>query len=528
MTDRISNPMISGKRCGCDCTNQTTFAPCEDDGVPRQYNVCCEHCPGGAPSAYALIFGCCAWYPNLIVAPNVTIVWRDCPFVECKWSVRRFLELPIAASSCQQYTFPLVCRDVNPVTGVPDGALSYCALDFPIGGCPAVLNSCAVATGAPCDIDGHRDRYGMPFDTSSGSYSDLMSNPIYGPIWELEVTSPTTAIITGTCWDITGPTGQTIVYECDEWECLGRCTFTVQDGELPDWGSLSYGNPHLTSTKPIQFPKHICVVPAVGNYRTPCDSPSAACECRDAGWSSGIIEYTGPCGLPASWGMPRNPELPGCIDAPSGPCGYFYNEVETSICGDPRTLGFLLWCGGSTPWDLQVYCFNAAGTDCELVCDTTTTEVRYCPDGYEFIWACDSFGECCDCGATVTSDCCPDDPIPATLYATLAAASCSQLNGVVVTLTYVGSGEWSGDFVATAAPLRCGTLTFSFVLTPDCNIYMYIKDAGGSVVWGSTTTPCNTLICPMASEACTNPVPPCQASILPPLCSGNMTATVTP
>lgn len=52
---------------------------------------------------------------------------------------------------------------------------------------------------------------------------------------------------------------------------------------------------------------------------------------------------------------------------------------------------------------------------------------------------------CDEAGGGIDTPCCPN-PVAETLYATLSSTGCSGLDGVTVTMNYIGPYNWTGTF----------------------------------------------------------------------------------
>lgn len=496
MTDRQSVPQQTNNRCGCDCKNPTEFSVC--DG--RTMNTCCTHCSSGAPSAYAILWECFRVFGGA-KHPPIEGVWRDCPF-ECIWVAKGASGYTVSPPSCpnyacspcsiynsQYYTYPFPdinlftpfdpslspCDDepcspysshteyayefghgdqcgkiprrtfppVYTTDTYPDTFLSYPALPFKC--ChpgPLVPEARQIVwDGEKTSRDGWYDRYNMGVDALEACFGGYVFNEFDCDVCQPSLTKWIEGCLTDvTILEVTGGGSATLtvksfslpsdpspvpdaIYVSSDFDCTGRSNF--------DLTNRTDGMESL--------PNHVCVVAAVGNYRTPCDSPEAACNCWDNGWGNGILCFSSPCSTEGSVGLLRNDTLPSCVSPQSGPCGYFWGTIPMF---NPNTgtglgyLGFLVWCGGGTPYDMEVYCTTDNWATCDLVCSPSTVDTTSCPNGASFTWSCPDFGACCD--------------IP-----------CEGCNPTGLTLNYDISGPGNGSGTISGSMLMCIVKTLS-------------------------------------------------------------------
>jgi hypothetical protein len=111
---------------------------------------------------------------------------------------------------------------------------------------------------------------------------------------------------------------------------------------------------------------------------------------------------------------------------------------------------------------------------------------------------------------------------------TFSAGGCAALSGMTVNIVANPASSpatWSGDFFLAG----CGTLTFSLQITPDCNVYMFIKNSSGTLKWGDDFVPGGVLIdCAVSPTGFTYTLSDINTCATPMFsCTGNMTATVT-
>lgn len=559
----------------CNCFNDSTYTPCTEN------LTCCEHCDGGAPCAYAILFKCEHGHalddvgrvtcPQGIVARHITMLWKDCLF-NCKWSARIGLGVGFDGNSCDVGS--LICFDDLDFPGNPSNYPCGCDRCLPSGyvdnsvcddpcvrpytpfcednylrpmefGCGRIPGD--VGNSEAC---GWHDWFGKTYDCDQGPtyWQDFLDN-CTAPVWQLEVTGSSSATITANYIpDFTLPVlTAAATYSCDSWDCLGRNTFTL-DGTFP--------NDTVT-----WLPKHICVVPYSSNLQTPCDTVDDMCACKDAGWNNfcldlsgftcgGIQNPTDPLSLVRNAAFTVNGhDVSGSISDPSAPCGYFFGSINSSCNGsDDLYLAFLVYCDGSD-YQGKLYCVNAGAVT--LVSSVTFTETSYCDDGFRgtIDWGSSATSCCPTCDSGVATDCCPDDPVPSTLYATISAPDCDLASGMtlppdgmVITLSYIGlSGgihRWTGpmDLPLPTSPLGpcVEPLTFGFALIDgiSCEYFMWIEDGDGNDIWGNSSSAgqgSHSCVFTSATNNTENAtVPTCMQRAFAPTCSGAMTATVTP
>ncbi len=96
----------------------------------------------------------------------------------------------------------------------------------------------------------------------------------------------------------------------------------------------------------------------------------------------------------------------------------------------------------------------------------------------------------CCCG-TVVLTCCGANPQGTTLTATLSAGTgtCACLNGIVITLVYDGSSQYTGNFVHPG----CNGATTTCTFTTGCEIGFHPDTVGGcsSPNVGPSVTSCS-------------------------------------
>lgn len=517
------------KTCGCDsCKNRSSFTAAGD------LVTCANNCSEGAPCAYAFLHGC-----NFKTEPwtePITVVWRECLFQNDIYTARRGKGCTnFGGAPCTQLNDPWWENskgkpdnhmDPNkwhqwfPPVYDADGTPTWTTIELGAGRMEELADR--FGQSYRC---GWRDWVNLTFPCDAGLdywQRELSANTEI--IWKLTIESSTATYVGYGAMLPDGTQPVIVTYRCTSFVCLERNTFTRVDAE---------------SVLPSQFFPRVCCTPYSADWQSPCDTKTDACACADSGWRNACLSLSGViCGNLAGGklSLPRNAATnfvgdlgldlsSSCISAPSpAPCGYFLGTLPyaQNSCGvgptwdgttANNTLAFLAWCDG-TDWQIEIYCITftlAVGpgdtvTSCVKICDTTITEVERCPDGFRGTFSCDgSASGCCpDCDEPpgdeppgITTDCCPDDPLPATLYATFDADLCA-FDGEVVTLTFNGTSAWIGTLTATG----CGDLTVRFGITglatgTPCSPQLQIRNADNEICLEQQSVSYD--ICPFAS-----------------------------
>jgi hypothetical protein len=89
---------------------------------------------------------------------------------------------------------------------------------------------------------------------------------------------------------------------------------------------------------------------------------------------------------------------------------------------------------------------------------------------------------------TVNTDCCPDNPVPATLFATFSngTGDCTCLNGVSVQLDFFSGQEWDGDYTACS-----GSNTLKLSCSPFFGWQLSSEGGCQIVITSPTTSNCS-------------------------------------
>lgn len=339
--------------------------------------------------------------PNAVSNNPSNLEWKPLDFTCCQ-TMPVFGEFFRAESEC---------LDPNPFPfgGCPQGSVYQpCSQDFNNAGqfCP-----CSPAEEALCVRCGWNDFHGVAFAAQGapGEYGRMAEiNDSLTIVWQLTVSGSTAAIYGFAYeWYETRDPKYRVVYQCSSFNCLGRSTFERTD--WTGWVEEEDITPDNNNDHPaLELPLKVCVTPYSTAFKTPCDTTVDACNCRDAGWTNGIINLQTPClgGHSRDIIVYRNYDsnlIPSCITLPSGPCGYFFGYGYLTDYG--KDLAFVLWCDGSRPWNLDVYCTTDDWATCTKVCEADVTEFDsdMC-SFYAFDWSCDDLGDCC---AAVCTECDP-------------------------------------------------------------------------------------------------------------------------
>lgn len=476
--------------CGtpCNCMNTSAYSPCTEN-LP-----CCEHCPEGAPCAYAMLFRC--EHKGLdefygLSSRFITALWKDCLFDCASWSARVYLE------TCLDGTDNSAVADDGIVcfapAGIP-GAAYECGCDYalPTGHIDDDCDTVCIKPHIPfCDTHylkpmhfgcgkfpgaagqdqcGWHDWYGITYPCESGPDIGDQFELCYPAVWQLEILTSSYATLNANYlqYDSIGPTGPTgtptlnlaAMYECTDWKCL-------PEGD----GDSDHGNTFtITGTYPNEMfpwlPKHICVVPYSARWGHHCEDAADACACADAGWNNVCLDlngflcgsYVGTEGSYISLTRTKSGGFgPATITAPTpAPCGYFTAEINTTACDESTefSLIFVVWCDG-TDWRERIYCYNSNDLTTTLICDTTATITDTCPDGVRFTFDCGVISSSCcpDCSGTISTTCCPSNLLPTALNLTITGAYSAS-----VALTWdAGTSRWKGSH-------SCGGCTLDYTL----------------------------------------------------------------
>lgn len=565
----------------CSCRNPVKFEPCGD------LQLCCEYCPDGSPCGYAIVSPCLYAKSGLYLR-HVTPLWKMC-LIGCVWRAFRCDSYTLKGSARQGVQEYLHCGEgelPNIYPGEPpaegehcSGTGSsmtqimppFCTKDFTDLVKTRLLVGCdTLSPGTYTDAFqfirdsreytcGYRDWYGLGEPDVNG-LGEHMDDPIFVDlsaatyheqwledtelVWELEVTSPTTATLTGHygTWDSYDGSPielKTIVYQCNNWTCVPEI---VEDDDS------SHGNTFEMVDYPnadhLGLPRYLCVVPYSSNWRTPCDPPSAACVCGDPGVSGFIFDLISPgcAGLdgrqvimtrlfgPAGsavdmFGDSYPTELTSYLTAPeTAPCGWFHGQIATRniYCEEGHKFDFVTWCDGSA-YHGDVYCdeeyLGTADDDAfTMNCDGATFNLE---------WV--DFGACCepDCSTVYLCEC----DVPSTIIATFASIDCPELDGQIVSLglatattanpvIFAGTLATGGNCDGLSVLLKLYTDTCFWVINIRDG---WVSEASPGTDCGNTDSP--SMQCPLTSQVLTGVSWTGSCSSC---CSGNYTVTLTP
>lgn len=429
------------KRCGCDCKNPTTFEVCEG----RVHIPCCEHCEAAA-SAYAILWECCLTCNPLMHLPRHMLVWKDCLF-DCLWRSRTTSSETSETITPEGGLTSVLCDilQYNPDVAIPSFPIEFAGCyPFPM------------SPGGDDTRAAYFDMYNMG---SPADHADFIENHtnIHA---ELEITGAGTAELRLISRGGVIPIDDVAAtYICNDFNCLDRSTFhRVTTDEYP----LITNTPD--PRRCYHLPNHVCVTPAVSQWRTPCDPPSAACACCDNGADGGYLDVNlGDCGGEHEVEIVRNAELPSGVTDPEAPCGYFWGTISTDC---DFTFGVLTYCDGED-WHVDLWC----SLDGWHEIDTATATLTQCCPGaaYTWTWSGD-WGDCC-CTETpdpVECACCPDDLAPANYLVTIPAGTtngtctdCSGITGSHILTPAGGACNWTKELTP---PVDCGGgLSYSLI-----------------------------------------------------------------
>lgn len=519
-----------GINCGlkCNCHFFWSYAACTEDPP------CGEPC-GTSPCHYIVMSRCAVFQASQTDSVNFgfnTVLTRDCLF-EQTWSARGqctesgavggggggIIIAPPDCDGVSRGNWPTEICDGERVTyeaGCNTNGISV----------PSVCGNSGEGY-IPCSWnDGFCGEAGTRFGEHQGCVADAS-----GYIMTMQLT--TTTLLGGS-----GVHGELTVFSvnCTTGEKQRMVVYSshmIQDGENLGFGCLSAttfaraGAPSVTingellTKHPLfdRFPKYICIAPYATHWRHFCDSGISACNCKDLGWDVLPLTFYIHCNdhlitndttvlSNTAFDMARTcgPYTGGVWDyvtPPTSPCCIF-TGIHTAQCEEPtpKQVFYMAWCDGSE-WKFQVWCLDYNGiafTAGTMIYDGDLPRGEDCDCVFPDLEITTS-GECCEpCEEPITSVCCAT-PIPLTLFATLASAGCSNLNGVVVTLNYagtIGAGAslqhaWTGTFSAAG----CGTLTFTFAIyvASPCEYDMAIT-SGATTYWGGL----DVGIAPLAAE----------------------------
>ena len=506
-------PRITRNLCGCDdCRNATGYTP-EGDPVP-----CCEHC-AEPPCEYLVLWGCDIVYtspthpnPEILRGTAIHALRRECPFSGCVWTGHRGQGYAggVPANVAGSWS---VCDHVDGGGWhwyPSSGQIKFPARYYDGDG--------KIQWGTPnfgCRPYGATDPHDCwwKYDANAADPLDPLNKTLIE--WKLEITGASSATLTGYPKPGTGYDSTSLVYECNDFNCTGRSTFVAQDYPVLPFKA---------------FPPNVCVVPGYTEFVNHCDSEESFCNCCDPGKPTAVFNHlikdcSGDGTISAQTTCTRNATLPSGVSDPGGACGYFWGTatIDCTVSGKTGsfTFGFLVWCDGED-YQVAYYCNTIEGW--VLSCTVTATLVRCCPEfGLEFSCASPFTVCCCEPDTGVETDCCPDDPIPSTVYVDLPAG-CAQTSGVTATLTYQGVIDSRHTWSGTVSAGTCGTLYVTWsVGETGCDSRLII-DNDDTPLNGTCFLANDQLSCPFTSKTYTEEW---SGGVCPCCSSGTRSATVS-
>lgn len=466
-------PRITRRQCGCTCSNRATWTP-QGTALP---SAMCSACTLN-PCEYLVDFGCYGECNGLKTSYHTAVTGqrellslaKDGCFFEdvCRWSFKQSkvgvsetlstLMLFRKIGFWGECNYPTLPPSTSPpswskffkVIGSTILTAAGKAIAIPRFGCKR-QSGWSIETGLPNllggidDPCGWYDLRGMTCAMAAEWLAFLASADTFDR-WKLEL-SGSTATLTGVDDD-----GDTLIYRTDNWVC------PTLDAPDPRNRLFMVGYPGTLC--PGQFPKSVCVFPGYTNLKTCCSSTTAMIACCDpnqpyacltlpsdpaCGITGGPItlfryhpdcddleDFFGGGGPPAG---PR-PAFPDDITPPSTSCGYFWGEFNGC---SPVRFGLMTYCSSGT-WKVRLY-GNIDNAGWDLIGEVDVTNFVCCP------WATFEFAfptipeEYCPCDDTgIETDCCPDDPVPTTLFLTLGGC----LSGSATLTWNAGASAWQG------------------------------------------------------------------------------------
>jgi hypothetical protein len=352
-------PLHTRDRCPpCDCLNKV-----EPLGVTVD-SAGCTHCADpeyGSLCAYKILFGCTFWttYGEVMAVPCV-LVRRDCPdgcTYSSRWSETDGIDSPvIGLSGCT--------IDRTPIPTYTEEAIGGW-----LGGCTWISHGTTLGPKGCTDPEECFRK------------------------WVLEITTPTTAILTGTTRQ-----GQVIIYETDEWQCYERSNFVMTQ----------------TSSVTSGIPRHLCVAPINAAYSS-CDE-----ACCDSGLASEEFDIEADVmscddvAIPAgTYSFARGGTMPAGVPQPSNECGYFWKEFSYTpsvACEQwPGLVGILIQCtsvSGTRARVCTIFCYDAIAEEWVDQGSMTITYSCCAPDNaidVPNVTCCceEEPPPCCDCTYTI-------------------------------------------------------------------------------------------------------------------------------
>ena len=394
-----------------DCENGTD--PRDPSGV-----VCCEHCDE-PPCQFVATFEQCSFFTTVtgsytkehIKPAGYLYLLKEC-LRGCKWQAK------------------------------------WSALGD-TGGCPAPPESYGIASCWRPLLEEASELGCCWWGGGSGADGNSPCNPdiqeFLWLMWELEITSPTTATLT-----VTPKTGGSAQYTCDDFDCMARNQFRFdRDGATDNLKFLPCG---------------VCVAPinTTDEMELKCDTAEHQCDCCDPG-VDGIfqVKITG-CDFLTETNVVD--AIRHCDPTPLGTgisypgdqhgCCVFVADLGTDTGCTVDSIGYtglirlIIYCSAADTYKIKVYCqetdlsFTLAGNAA-----VTLYECR-CNGWYIEFTLPDPLPCCCE--GAVDCSCVP----PATLYADFSS-SCKDMNASAVPLVFelVGPNSWSATHPDTPPAL---------------------------------------------------------------------------
>jgi hypothetical protein len=374
-----------------------------------------------------------------LIAVPCTILKKDGPQAST-WSSRWSRSLsninaPCAGCDGPWLAYPGDRPCCNPQQNPMSAADRAACLNFE-GDVPGIPNTCH---WFPDSGDGSIYTAGLvPGSSTSAGNTVCQGSPCLKK-WSLTQTGATTATL-----DLTTRQGYTGQWSCDNFNCIGRSTFTLvrRDTELVH----------------AALPKCICVTSVkTVNDDTTCTDDTQECDCC-LDFDGGFPLEIAPCGVSTPFGVVMYRDGVGTSGTPtptSYKCGFFWGallagvtqpnglDIGDYLCDGYNGVGFLAYCTGHNAWSLDIYTTSDAGSTWDFAESATLSGTTCAEGGIQFsiaftgnVTATGYPYICCP----TTDTCCNDETITLTVSGATDETGCafSALNGTW-TLTRVSN-----------------------------------------------------------------------------------------